>query len=589
MEIKMKKDVQAICRKDFLAIMKEIKHDSEIKIDSSWQKVKIALLGSGSLQYFSKLLEYCLLKNGINVHMFIGTYQGMELDIMDENSDYNNFGPDITIIFTDYRSIIYNSDINQKEDELWDKVWKEIEQYEVLWNKIKVQNGSYIMQTNIVIPLERKLGNLEGNYIWSRQTFLELLNYGMRLKKPDFVSILDFNYLASLTGKERWFDYSNYYLNKCNMSYECLPSAVEEVALNILNYCGVYKKCIILDLDNTLWGGILEEDGIQGVNIFPNDALGEAFRDFQSYLKGLKDRGVILAVCSKNDKEYAQEVFKSNKNMILHLEDISCFVANWDNKVDNIKKIVTELNIGYDSVVFLDDNPAERNLVRLILPEITVPDLPKDPANYVTEIEKQRYFEWLQITKEDMNRTASYKVSQIMEKQKLNYADYSSYLDSLEMKAHVEKMKKEDVARTAQLFNKTNQFNTIRFRTTEAYLLQAQSEGALVLTCHMEDKYNNYGLISCAIIKVEEQDCIIQAWAMSCRVFKRTLEEYMLNHFIQIGLQAQCSILRVLFIPNERNRMVAKTLESKGFVKDQRLNDYILEINPDLYLENNIQ
>ena len=216
----------------------------------------------------------------------------------------------------------------------------------------------------------------------------------------------------NFNGVKREYDaetdesYSNFYLNKCNMSYDCLPAAVEEVVLNILGFCGRVKKCLVLDLDNTLWGGILEEAGIQQINLFPTDPLGEAFLAFQQYIKNLKERGIILAACSKNDEEYARQVFLQNKNMVLKLEDISCFIANWENKADNIRKIAATLNIGLDSMVFVDDNPVERDIVRTMLPEVEVLELSEDPANYIMDMENSRYFEWLQITEEDKGRSA---------------------------------------------------------------------------------------------------------------------------------------------------------------------------------------
>lgn len=575
--------------KDFLSIMREIKKNEKNETaNDTLRRVKIALLGAGSLQYFAAILKYCLQISEIDADILIGTYKGLEMDVMDDTSDYNQFEPDVTVIFSGYRDITQFPSMHESEEKVWEMVWKEVGRYEMLWDKIYQRNGSYILQTNIVTPIERKMGNLEANYIWSRQTYLELLNYGFQRQKKNFVSILDFNYLASMDGKEKWFDFPNYYLNKSNMSYSSLPSAVEEVALNILNYCGVNKKCIVLDLDNTLWGGILEEAGVENVNIFPNDPVGEAFLDFQKYLKELKERGIILAVCSKNDEDYAKEVFRTNKNMILRLEDISCFVANWENKADNIRSIASELNIGLNSMVFVDDNPVERDLVQSILPQVEVLALSEDPANYVLDMEKAKYFEWLQITEEDVNRTSSYKAREALKTMLQSYDNYQDYLSSLEMQGSIEEVTTQSISRTAQLFNKSNQFNSVRYRGTEAQLLKLQEEGRIILTCHLRDKFANYGLVSCAILKIADDKCIVEAWAMSCRVFKRTLEKYMLNEFVKIALQNGCNKLNVLFIPNERNGMVKVMLEENGFCKGVDTDQYCLTINESIYFKNNI-
>lgn len=580
--------VKEIFSKDFVTIVKEMRRDKKQTAQESWAKAKIALLGTGSLQFFSEMLKYYLFKSQIRAEILVGTYKGTELDVMDSESEYNKFHPDITVIFSDYRDIICDFDMKVSEDEVWEKVWDEITRYEILWDKIKSQTGSYILQTNIVTPIERKHGNLEANYIWSKQTFLELLNFGLEKKKKQFVTILDFNYLAALKGKEKWFDFSNYYLNKCNMSYECIPFAVEEVALNVLNYCGKCKKCLVLDLDNTLWGGVLEERGTEGIDLSPNDAVGEAFLAFQQYLKRLKGRGVILAVCSKNDEIYAREVFEKNENMILKMEDISCFVANWDNKPDNIRKIATSLNIGLDAMVFVDDNPAERDLVRTMLPQVEVAPLPEDPANYVPEIEKQRYFEWLKITEEDENRTASYKASEEIEREKQKYSDYDSYLENLEMIVRTENLNSSNIERTVQLFNKTNQFNTTRFRTTESQLLAMQADGNKILSFFLKDKICSYGLIASAVISISEGVCCVDAWCISCRVFKRTLEEYLLNVFTQIALESKCSKICVTYIQNERNALVGQLLQKKGFSAAKDGKGYELNISEKTYFKNKI-
>lgn len=581
-------DVKELFSKDFVTIVKKMRKDNKMKEETSGSNVKIALLGTGSLQFFSDMLRYYLYKNNISAEVFIGTYKGIELDVMDQNSEYNKFGPDVTVIFSDYRDIFCNFDMTVNEDEIWEKVWHEIAKYEILWDKIKSQTGSYILQTNIVTPIERKYGNLEANYIWSKQTFLTLFNFGLEKKKKQFVTILDFDYLAALMGKEKWFDFSNYYLNKCNMSYECIPCAVEEVALNILNYCGKSKKCLVLDLDNTIWGGVLEEQGIHGVNISQNDAVGEAFLAFQQYLKRLKERGVILAVCSKNDEQYAREVFEKNENMILKLEDISCFVANWDNKPDNIRRIATCLNIGLEAIVFVDDNPAERDLVHTTLPQVEIAPLPEDPANYVLAIEKQRYFEWLKITEEDENRTASYKARETIEREKINYCDYDSYLESLSMVAHIETLNSSNIERIVQLFNKTNQFNSTKFRTTESQLLAMRSEGKKIISFFLKDRICNYGLIASAVLNIEEGSCCVEAWCISCRVFKRTLGEYILNTFVQIALNNKCSKVCVAYTENERNVLVREFLENNGFFAVEDKKGYELNIEKNTHFKNKI-
>lgn len=583
------KQIREFYDKDFLTIMREIKKKSEVNKTFNLGKkniIKVALLGTGSLQYFASMLKYGLNMVDVSIEVFIGTYKGAEIDIMDDDSEYYKFEPDITVIFTDYREILQFPDLYMQEEQVWKMVWEWMQKREKLWEKVNSRCGSAIFQTNFVIPLERQLGNLEENYVWSRQSYIELLNYALKIKKKKYVTIIDYNYLASAVGKRKWFDFSNYYLNKSNMSYECLPQAVREIALNILNYCGKYRKCIVLDLDNTLWGGVLEEVGIDGVNIFPDNPVGEAFLAFQKYLKDLKGRGIILAVCSKNDEEYAKEVFRKNDNMILKLDDISCFIANWENKDKNIQTISEKLNIGTDSMVFVDDNPVERNLVQVSFPEVEVVNLSEDPADYIENIENENYFEWLQITEEDFNRTATYIVQEEMKKAEKNSCDYMEYLNSLDMRCSADKLSEKNISRITQLFNKTNQFNTTGFRCTEAQLLNYQNKGSYIWGFQLKDKFVNYGIVSVLLYKIEQDECIITAWAMSCRVFKRTLEKFILNMITEKALKEGCKKILIHYLPTERNAMIKKILIENDFEFDKDF--FSISITDKTYFQTNI-
>lgn len=529
--------------------------------------LRIALLGAGSLQYFSSILGYALHTQGIRNKIYVGTYNGLELDVMDEQSEYHLFHPQITVIFTSYQDVRSYPEMFAEEEDVYALALSGINRYKELWRRIYEKNGSRILQTNFVIPVERQLGNLEASHIWSRQSFLQLLNYTLMKEKDGAVSILDFDYLANLAGKKKWFDFSNYYLNKCNMSYECLPAAVEEVALHIFSFCGHVKKCLALDLDNTLWGGILEETGPEQVNLFPTDPLGEAFLAFQQYLKKLKERGVILAVCSKNDSDYAKQAFLQNRNMVLRLSDISCFVANWENKADNIRKIAASLNIGLDSIVFVDDNPVERDLVKSALPEVDVLDLSVDPADYVMDLENARYFEWLQITQEDSKRTESYRAREEVQEKLGTCLDLDAYLESLHMAGMMKPLDSESTTRAVQLLNKTNQFNTVGYRSSETEVLKMQNQGYQIFTCNLKDKFADYGLISVAILKVQNKVCTVGAWVMSCRVFKRGLEDFMLDHFAAFALENKADTLVIDYIATDRNGMLKEMLTSRGFQK----------------------
>lgn len=298
----------------------------------------------------------------------------------------------------------------------------------------------------------------------------------------------------------------------------------------------------------------------------PNNPIGEAFRNFQRYIKQLKDRGVILAVCSKNNEEIVKQAFSENEFMILKLEDISYFAVNWNDKADNILEIANNLNIGINSVVFFDDNPAERDLVSLSLPEVKVINVPKDPSNYIIALEEESPFEWLQITKEDIDRSKTYKDNEKREKLKKEITDYNEYLKMLQMKVKIKSVNGESIDRFIQLINKTNQFNVTTRRYNEGEINSMQlDKGNIMFTVSLEDIYSNYGIISGVILKCSGSDCIIDTWIMSCRVFKRNIEYIVYKKIVEIAKLNNCTRIMGEYIPTDRNQMIKDLYKDLGF------------------------
>lgn len=562
-------EVNKIFDEGFLTILRQVK---KFKKSTKLQEysLKVALVGTGSLQFAADVLQYGLYLHGIKTKLFVGTYNGLIMDALDDESNFNKFNPDITIIFSNYKEVQVYPELFSDYNTICEMAKSQVENLVLIWNKINATTGSQIFQTNYVIPIERQLGNLEGNHIWSHQSYLQRVNWELMNIKPSYVTILDFEYLAAKVGKQVWFDDRNYYLNKCNMSYECLPLAIKEILMNILNYRGITKKCIVLDLDNTLWGGVLEECGINGVNLDPNDPIGEAYIGFQKYLKWLKDRGIILAVCSKNDEQYAKRVFVENSNMVLSLEDISCFIANWEDKHRNVKKISETLNLGLSALIFVDDNEVERGLIKSALPEVEIVDIGEDPSEFVNIIESGMYFEWLQITEEDTLRNNTYSIqTTIDENSHMDKSVYENYLIGLHMSAQIGQVDKTSISRVVQLFNKTNQFNSTGYRCTEGGIYDLKREGKQVYWCKLTDQYNKYGVISCFIVKFRKDECIVEAWCMSCRVFKRGVEQLIIDYLMDEALKHGCSVLKFLYVQTERNHLVKEIMLNCGIFKEK--------------------
>lgn len=561
---------------------------------------KIAVLGSCSIQYFVKILRYYLGQEGLHCKIYEGEYNGINMDVFDASSALYAFQPDYVIVLPFYTDVKDVPPLLADEKTIEQYLERTKEYYQRVWKQLSSISNVRILQGNFVIPPNRVLGNLEYQEEYARNSFFKVVNETLVKEKPSNVTIVDLDALSSNIGKYNWFDYSSYFLNKAAIRLEYMPEYVMCFVRQIKALRGNTKKCLVLDLDNTIWGGVVGDDGWEGIQIDPNNAVGEAYRFFQTYCLALRKRGVILAVCSKNDESIAKEPFEKNENMILRLDDISCFVANWENKADNLRKIAHELNIGIDSLVFFDDNPAEREIVKQFVPEVHVVDVPTDPALYVLQMEKEQPFEWMQITKEDLERTDSYSGNQKRQQLQESFVNYDEYLKALDMKGEVARVQQGDVARFAQLINKSNQFNLRTIRYAEADVQQMLAdENVCCLYGKLSDRYSNYSIISCVILRKENDICFIDTWVMSCRVLKRGVESMMFEGILKAATEMGCTSMKAEYIRTKKNQMVESFYESlgfdlletkdddSGFQKEYQLNS--LNIKPVHYIKEDYQ
>lgn len=537
----MKRDIS-----EFLKLLKRA--EKQDIYQQAETKIRLAVIGTNSIQYIVKGLRYLLYeKYRINAVVFEGDYDGIAKTLLDDTSGYYSFQPEATIILPDSGVI-------------------DIDFYKKVWNKVL----GHIFQSNFVVPNISALGNLEMNMVESQHFQIAEANLEMARQKPSNVTILDLDGLASRIGKDKWFDYPAYFSTKQGFSLDYLEDVCSLIARQIGALYGKVKKCLVLDLDNTLWGGVVGDDGWDGIQLDPNDPVGEAYRFFQKYVLSLKERGVILAVCSKNELQAAQEPFTQNPNMILKLSDIACFMANWEDKAQNLCAIAQQLNIGIDSLVFFDDNPAERELVRLHLPQVEVIDVPTDPANYAESLSNSGMFDWIQITQEDLNRTNTYQSNQKREQMLSSFTDYEEYLSALEMKYEIGFLDRQQVPRFTQLINKTNQFNLRTQRYTEGQIRQMlENPEYKLIYCSLSDKFDQYGLISCVILK----GSFIDTWVMSCRVFKRHVEDKIFE-FIKGHTEGN---LYGEYLPTAKNVMVRDFYSKIGFQKTEKEGVFMYE------------
>lgn len=560
-----------------LKLSKRIKRNKDTKEGA---KLKIAVLGSYSIQHFTMMLEAYLTGAGIDALIYEGEYDGIRLDILDDDSALYKFKPQMVLILMDHREIKTYPPCLTDEGAVEALAEDFVAQITALWERLyKNLPGCQIFQTDIVLPPERILGNLEGSLPYSRTGFIKSINRGLAEKAHSGVIIVGMEQIASYLGRRLWFDEASYFLSKAGYSPDALPYVCAAFTRLIAAARGRVYKCLVLDLDNTLWDGVVGDDGFDGINLNPHDAVGEAYRYFQSYVLELKKRGVILAVCSKNDEETAKEPFLKNPDMILKLSDIACFMANWDDKAGNIKKIAARLNIGTDSLVFIDDNPAEREIVRRYLPEVLVIDMPEDPSYYARAVDESDAFSWIELTKEDLSRAGTYAEDSKRAELQESFVDYDEYLMALDMRAKAGTPDKSRIKRFAQLINKSNQFNLRTKRYPEEELLSMLSDPSKKLIyVELCDKFSEYGLISCIILEKRDDICFIDTWLMSCRVLKRGVEYLACDMVVRAASEWGCAKLVGEYIPTKKNKMVERFYPGLGF-KEAGDNTYELPLS----------
>jgi FkbH-like protein len=530
---------------------------------------RIAILGGSTTAEVKSMLELFLLAQGIQPSFYESGYNRYSEDVLFQNPELWSFKPDIVFIHTTWHNVSQFPELMEAETEVENHIRREMARFESLWEKIHTGLGALIIQNNFDLPRHRPLGNLEASESSGRVNFLLRLNaeFASYARKHSRFLINDILYLSAQVGLEAWHSHTYWYNFHMAVSSTATLALAQNVAAIVKSVYGKSKKCLILDLDNTLWGGIVGDDGVQNLILGRDHPVGEAFSDFQRYLKELRRRGVILAVCSKNDIENAKDGF-SHPDSILKLEDFSSFKANWNPKPENVREIAAELNIGLDSLVFIDDNPAERALVADQLPEVAVPEVGSDVSRFAEILEHERYFEVHKVVQDDLSRSAYYGSNAQRSAYQAEFHDYGEFLTSLEMSAEIGPFSPVYLERITQLINKTNQFNltTRRYTSAEVEAI-SRDPGFITLYGRLADKFGDNGLVSVLIGHVIRETVELDLWLMSCRVLNREMEFAMFDALIE-----QCQargIRRILgvYIPTKKNGMVAGHYAGLGFAR----------------------
>jgi FkbH-like protein len=531
--------------------------------------VRIAILGGSTTQEIRSILELFLLAQGIQPSFYESAYGAWYEEAMFESAELWSFKPDIVFVHTTWHNVARFPDLLQPEAEVEQLARAEMARFEAFWKKIHEGLGAVIIQNNFDLPRLRPLGNLEAAESSGRVNFLLRLNAGFAKYAATHSRFLidDILYLSAQTGLSQWFDTRYWFSYHMAVSPVGTVALAQNVAAIIKSVYGKTKKCLVLDLDNTLWGGVIGDDGLQNLVLGRDHPEGEAFAGFQRYVQGLRARGVLLAVCSKNDLENAREGF-SHPDTVLKLDDFSAFKANWNPKPQNIREIAAELNIGLDSLVFVDDNPAERAIVAAQLPEVAVPEVGSDVSLFAEALEREAYFEPFKIVRDDLDRAAYYAGNMQRSQYESAFGSYGEFLASLEMTAEIGPFLPVYMERIAQLINKTNQFNltTRRYTVAEVEVI-ANDPASITLYGRLADKFGDNGLVSVVIGKVHGQAVEIDVWLMSCRVLKREMETAMFDALVEECRARGVREILGVYIPSRKNGMVAEHYGALGFCR----------------------
>lgn len=529
-------------------------------------QARIALTGNYTLAFLKSPLEVYLAGRGILAEVFAGEFDNYRQELLATDSALYALKPDVVILALDHHAVQHWPDGGAATEEVQSAADRQIHDWKALWQEAHARCGASIIQTNIALPCERVLGHYEAETAWGAANYLRRLNQLLAHAAPGHASICDAEHLSGYVGKRTWFDEPAWYTSRQGLGFAAVPALAHSLAAIVAALRGKSRKCLVLDLDNTLWGGVVGDVGVEGLRLARGDAVGEAYVDFQQYCLQLKRRGVVLAVCSKNNPEIARAPFETHPEMVLKLDDISAFVANWDDKATNLRRIAAELNLGLDSLVLVDDNPAERALVRRYVPEVAVPEMPEDPALFRQALDRQRYFEVAALSEEDRARAGYYRTEQKRQSAALSASDFDAFLASLEQRCDTGPFDEMSLGRIVQLTNKTNQWNLATRRMTEAEVrLRMADPSYYTLWVRHGDRFGDSGLIAVLIAREDQAVLHVEQWLMSCRVIKRGIEDFVFNELLDEARRRGVAAIEGTYRPTAKNTMVSDLYETLGF------------------------
>ena len=535
---------------------------------------RIAILGGSTTSDIKQILELFLLNYGIKPEFFESEYNKYYEDAVFGNPELDEFKPDLVFIHTTTRNIARFPAITDTPEQIDALIEETMGRFEQIWQALSDRFGCTVIQNNFEQPYFRLLGNSDLTNIHGRLNFINRLNDRFcthaQTNKNFFIN--DINYVSAVYGIKKWADPGDWYRYKYALSVSAIPDFAFNLARIIKAVYGRNKKAFALDMDNTLWGGIVGDDGPENIRIGHEDAESELFTEFQQYIKAHKDLGILLTVASKNDEENAMAGL-ARPDSTLNKDDFIIIKANWDNKDRNIANIASELNIGSDSFVFVDDNPVERALVEDQIAGISVPEVGA-PETYIDVLDSNGFFEVTGISEEDIKRGGMYKANMERAKASAQFENYDEYLKSLEMKAEIKPFAPVYMARIAELTNKSNQFNLTTKRCSQAEIEKiAADPECITLYGRLEDKFGDNGVVAVTFGHAGGDVFHIDLWLMSCRVLKRGMEYAMMDELISQAKSRNITKIKGYYYPTAKNKMVRDFYALQGFDKISETED----------------
>ena len=536
-------------------------------------KKRIAVLGGSTTHDIIRMLELFLLNYGIEPEFYESEYAQYWQDAMFDNEELVQFHPDLIYVHTTGRNITFFPDMEDSLQGIEDKLEAQMNHFRAMWEKLENTYHCPVIQNNFEFPFYRILGNRDGYDPHGKTAFIQRLNmeFARYAAQHEHFYIYDIQYESAAFGLDRWTDPSYWHMYKYAMSMQAIPDFAFHLSHIIKAVFGKNKKAFVLDLDNTLWGGIVGDDGPENLEIGQETSMGQVYQEFQGYLKEHKKIGVLLNVDSKNEEENALAGLKHPEG-ILKPEDFIVIKANWLPKSQNLTEIASELNIGRDALVFVDDNPAEREIIRQHVPETAVPEMTDgdqvNPDQFIRILDKNAYFEVVTLSEDDKHRNEMYKANAMRKEQEESFGNYSDFLKSLEMEAVIRGFEPVYYSRIAQLTNKSNQFNLTTKRMTQAEVEQmAQDPGYITLYGKLKDKFGDNGVVSLVIGKKNGDTLELILWLMSCRVLKRDMEQAMLDTLVWQSRESGIRKLHGYYYKTAKNAMVKDFYGAMGFQK----------------------